>query len=114
MPLTASSRRPALRLSLGMMAISCLPAGIQAQEAPRPEEIVSINAMGDSFTKAFNGQSAPICTFTDQEQFNWATSDTHGSQLCAAGPDGVFSQAERIECRAGRDVVAITPNAARS
>ena len=114
MPLTAVRRRCALRLSLGMMAVSCLPMGIHAQEAPRPDEIMSINAMGDSITKAFNGQSASLCTFTDQEQYNWITSDTHASQLCEAGPEGVFSQAERIECRAGHDVVSITPNASRS
>jgi hypothetical protein len=109
-----STERFALAVSLGAWAALGAPAAVAAPQAPRPDQIQSIDAMGDSITKAYNGQSAALCPFADQEQFNWITSDTHGSSLCSAGPEGVFSQAERIECAAGRDVVSVAPNSARS
>ena len=79
--------------------------------APR---IASIDAIGDSISKAVNAGGAGECTNLDQERFNWATSITHGSALCRAGEDGVFSQAERIECRQGAMIVNTDPNSAKS
>ena len=79
--------------------------------APR---IASIDAIGDSISKAVNAGGAGECTNLDQENFNWATSITHGSALCSAGEDGVFSQAERIECRQGAMIVNADPNSAES
>lgn len=74
----------------------------------------SMDAAGDSITKAFNAQSVPFCPHADQEFLNWATSDTHGADLCGAGSEGVFSQAERLECRKGADLVIGSPNSAVS
>ena len=77
-------------------------------------QIQAIDAAGDSMTKAFNAQSAPICPNHDQEFLNWSTSDTHGTDLCGAGSDGVFSQAERLECRRGVNIISADPNDADS
>ena len=79
--------------------------------APR---IASIDAIGDSISKAVNAGGAGECTNLDQENFNWATSITHGSALCSAGEDGVFSQAERIECRQDAMIENAAPNSAES
>jgi hypothetical protein len=75
----------------------------------------AMDAAGDSITKAFNAaQNAPICANEDQEFLNWATSDTHGAKFCGAGSDGVFSQAEQLECRTGANLVLAAPNSAES
>lgn len=77
-------------------------------------QLTAIDTAGDSITKAFNAQSEAICPNRDQESFNWATSDTHGGNFCDSGKEGVFSQAERIECRQGADIVIGAPNSAES
>jgi hypothetical protein len=77
-------------------------------------QLTAIDTAGDSATKAFNAQSAAICPFQDQESFNWATGDTHGTNYCSSGSEGVFSQAERIECRQGADIRIADPNDAES
>ena len=77
-------------------------------------QLNAMDAAGDSMTKAFNAQSAPVCPNTDQEFLNWSTSDTHGSDFCAAGSDGVFSQAERLECRKQAHIISADPNDAKS
>ena len=74
-------------------------------------QIASIDAIGDSISKAVN---AGKCTNIDQENFNWATSVTHGDTFCSAGEDGVFSQAEQIECRRGTMIINAAPNSAES
>ena len=79
--------------------------------APR---IASIDAIGDSISKAVNAGGAGECTNIDQERFNWATSITPGSAFCDDGGDGVYSQAERIECRQGAMIVNADPNSAES
>ena len=76
--------------------------------------IASIDAVGDSISKAFNAQDQAPCPNEDQESFNWATSITHGSAFCSDGGDGVFSQAERIECRRDTTIVNADPNSAAS
>ena len=81
--------------------------------APR---IASIDAIGDSISKAYNAQvnAQGSCPNRDQESFNWATSITHGSTFCGPGEDGVFSQAERLECRQNAMIVNADPNSAES
>ncbi len=76
--------------------------------------IASIDAIGDSISKAVNAQDTPPCPNEDQEGFNWATSITPGSAFCSDGGDGVFSQAERIECRRNTMIVNADPNSAES
>ena len=41
--------------------------------------IQAIDVAGDSISKGFNASSAFPCSNGDQEQFNWFTSDTHGT-----------------------------------
>ena len=77
-------------------------------------QIASIDAIGDSISKAVNAGGAGECTNIDQERFNWATSITPGSAFCSDGGDGVYSQAERIECRQGAMIVSVAPNSAES
>ena len=60
------------------------------------------------------GGQLPVRRTSDQEQYNWATSDTNGLSFCAAGPDGVYSQAERIECLRGSVINRAVPNHAES
>ena len=80
--------------------------------APR---IASIDAIGDSISKAVNAGGAGECTNLDQERFNWATSITQSRKFCDDdGGDGVYSQAERIECRQGAMIVNADPNSAKS
>ena len=76
--------------------------------------IQSMDATGDSFTKAFNAQSRAVCPFDDQESFSWATSVTNESTLCSSGDEGVFSQAENLECRQGAPIIHADPNSAES
>ena len=73
-----------------------------------------IDAIGDSISKAVNAGGAGECTNLDQERFNWATSITPDSTFCSDGGDGVYSQAERIECRQGAMIVNADPNSAKS
>ena len=75
-------------------------------------KIASIDAIGDSLSKAVNAKEP--CTNVDQENFNWATSITPGSAFCSDGGDDVFSQAERIECRRKAMIVNADPNSAVS
>ena len=73
--------------------------------------IASIDAIGDSISKAVN---AGECTNGDQENFNWATSITQDGVFCSDGGDGVYSQAERIECRRDTMILNADPNSAES
>lgn len=77
-------------------------------------QLSAMDAAGDSITKAFNAQSAAVCPNDDQEFLNWSTSDTHGTDFCSAGSDGVFSQAEQLECRKGTNIIRAEPNDAES
>jgi hypothetical protein len=79
-----------------------------------PGSIATMDVSGDSISKAFNGKGSFPCPNHDQEQYNWATSDTNGLNFCTAGPDGVYSQAERIECLRGAVINRAVPNHAES
>jgi hypothetical protein len=79
-----------------------------------PASILSMDACGDSITTGFNAQSSFPCPNADQEQYNYATSDTSGGDACAPGPEGVFSHAERIKCLRGASIVSASPNSAES
>ncbi len=72
--------------------------------APR---IASIDAIGDSISKAFNAQDKAPCPNDDQESFNWATSITQDGVFCSDGGDRVYSQAERLECR--QETMIVSP-----
>lgn len=75
-------------------------------------EAVAVEAMdtcGDGISKAFNGHGSFPCSNADEEQFNYATSDTHRTDFCGAGQEGVFSIAERVECVKQRDIVTRFP-----
>ena len=76
--------------------------------------IASIDAIGDSISKAVNAGGVGKCTNLDQENLNWATSITQDGTFCGDGGDGVYSQAERIECRQGAMIVNADPNSAES
>lgn len=76
--------------------------------------IQAIDVAGDSISKGFNASSAFPCSNGDQEQYNWFTSDTHGTNLCGRGSENVYSFAERLECEYGMNIVAKNPNSAAS
>ena len=74
--------------------------------------IASIDAIGDSISKAVNAREP--CAVDDRETFNWATSITQDGAFCSDGGDGVYSQAEQIECRRGTMIMNADPNSAES
>ena len=76
--------------------------------------IRSVAIIGDSISKGFNAQSEAICPMSDQEEYNWATSDTNGGNYCSAGSEGVRSFTERLECDLGNDVRSPDPNQAET
>ena len=51
----------------------------------------AMDAAGDSITKGFNAESKALCGNDDQPSSSWATSNTHGADLCGWGSEGVFS-----------------------
>ena len=76
-----------------------------ARTDPFAASIQSMDAVGDSITKAFNAD-INTCPNADQEGLNWATSLTPG--------DGVVSQAERLESRQDAAIQVVSPNSAES
>jgi len=126
--------RPALFATAGLLAAVAFSSTVGAQEmcpaetytsssyslddygfiGVDPGSIATIDVSGDSISKAFNGKGSFPCPNHDQEQYNWATSDTNGLSFCTAGPDGVYSQAERIECLRGSVINRAVPNHAQS
>src|SRR5436305_1205845 len=90
-------------LSLALVAAASAQLTIQA-----------IDVTGDSISKGFNAGNASPCSNGDQETYNWLTSDTHGTALCSAGSEGVFSVLEQIECEAGTNILGASPNHAVS
>ncbi|HEY0427596.1 MAG TPA: SGNH/GDSL hydrolase family protein [Pyrinomonadaceae bacterium] len=76
--------------------------------------IQAIDVAGDSITKGFNARSTFPCSNGDQEQYNWLTSDTHGSTFCGAGSENVYSVLERMECEMNTSVFAPATNHAVS
>ena len=74
-----------------------------------------MDAIGDSITKGFNAVSeGEVCPESEVESRNWSTGDTHGGDLCSDGGEGVFSQAERLECVEKKRIVRAGPNSALS
>jgi len=88
---------------------ACFAAAASAQLT-----IQAIDVTGDSISKGFNARSAAPCSNGDQETYNWLSSDTHGAAFCSAGGEGVFSILEQIECEAGTNILAASPNHAVS
>jgi GDSL-like Lipase/Acylhydrolase len=74
-----------------------------------------MDAIGDSITKGFNAVSeGEVCPESELENRNWSTGDTHDGDLCSDGGEGVFSQAERLECVEKTRIMRADPNAAIS
>jgi lysophospholipase L1-like esterase len=74
-----------------------------------------MDAIGDSITKGFNAVSeGEVCPESEVENRNWSTGDTHGNDFCSDGGEGVFSQAERLECVQQKQIVRADPNVAIS
>jgi lysophospholipase L1-like esterase len=76
--------------------------------------ITAMDAAGDSITKGFNAKSQALCGNDDQTSSSWATSDTHGTDLCGIGGEDVFSQAEQLECRRGTNLIIADPDNAET
>ncbi|CAN5624570.1 hypothetical protein BH24ACI2_BH24ACI2_08810 [soil metagenome] len=76
--------------------------------------IQAIDVAGDSISKGFNAGSSAPCANADQEQYNWITSNTHGTTFCSAGSENVLSLVERLECDYRASVFSPMPNHAAS
>lgn len=76
--------------------------------------INAMDAAGDSITKAFNAKSEALCGNDDQKAASWSTSTSHGTDLCGVGGEGVFSQAEQLECRRGTNLIIADPDNAET
>lgn len=77
--------------------------------------VSSMDAVGDSISKAFNAvKDGEICPETEIESRNFSTGDTHGTRFCSDGGDGVFTQAERLECVQQKTIVRADPNSSIS
>ncbi len=98
-----------LTVLAAMFALLILAVSADAQLG-----IQAIDVTGDSISKGFNASSASPCSNGDQENYNWLTSDTHGTSLCGTGSESVFSIFERMECDAGANLIAPLPNHAAS
>lgn len=77
--------------------------------------VASMDAIGDSISKGFNAVSdGEFCSESEDEERNFSTGDTHGTNFCNDGGEGVFSHAERLECVQGKQIVRADPNSALS
>ena len=85
-----------------------------AVSTPAQLGIQAVDITGDSISKGFNAGNAFPCSNGDQENYNWLTSDTHGSAFCTSGSEGVYSIFEQMECDAGANLIAPLPNHAAS
>lgn len=91
-----------------------LAVSFAALAAAAQLNIQAVDATGDSITKGFNAGNSFPCSNGDQEQYNWLTSDTHGANFCSRGSENVYSLLERLECDAGSNLFAPSPNHAAS
>jgi hypothetical protein len=74
-----------------------------------------MDAIGDSISKGFNAVAdGEFCPESEIESRNWSTGDTHDGNFCSDGGEGVFSQAERLECVQKHQIVRADPNSALS
>lgn len=103
-----------MRPCLSILATVTFGLLLSAVTTRAQAHISVIDVMGDSISKGFNASSASPCSNGDQENYNWLTSDTHGANLCAAGPENVFSVFERLECSLGTQLIAPPVNNAES
>src|SRR5882724_2753273 len=65
---------------------------------PVQANVASMDAIGDSISKGFDATDDGEFCEAEQESRNFSTGDTHGSDFCSDGGEGVFSHAERLEC----------------
>jgi len=61
--------------------------------------VESMSVSGDSISRGFDANDAS-CSYADEVVNNWATGNDHTS-VCTSGPNGIFSEAERLECAKG-------------
>jgi len=108
--LTFEPMKRTIRFAIRIAAVTALFAATAFAQL----NIQAIDVAGDSISKGFNGGNQFPCTNGDQEQFNWMTSDTHGTSLCGRGPENVFSFVERLECDFQTNILAANPNHAAS
>ena len=101
------------RLSISIVLVIAFQL-LSAAHAAAQLGIQALDVAGDSISKGFNASSAFPCSNGDQENYNWLSSDTHGSSFCSSGAEGVFSIAERIECEIGTNIFTPSSNSARS
>lgn len=97
------------RIVSALVPILVLSATCSAQLS-----VQAVDVAGDSISKGFNARSQFPCSNGDEEQYNWLTSDTHGTSLCGRGTENVFSFVERLECDFGTNILAANPNHAAS
>jgi hypothetical protein len=96
-------------VSVFLMSAFLFAGAINAQLS-----IQAIDVSGDSISKGYNAGNSFPCSNSDQENYNWLTSNTSGANLCSAGSEGVFSIRERLQCASGLGILARTPNSAAS
>lgn len=99
--------RPGVFVPFALCVVLCLCAAPQAGAQCSPYDIRSIDATGDSITRAYNGQGAFPCPFADQPAYNWATGETVPRNDYCRDIGSVFSIAERLECVQGRDLLYV-------
>ncbi len=80
-----------------------LAAGFVARPVRAAVLAESISVSGDSIARGYDANTS-ACNYGDNVSRNWATGDTHGGSFCAAGGEGTFSHAERLECAKGGNV----------
>jgi cysteine-rich repeat protein len=79
--------------------------GLLLAAAPARSSLLAdaVSVCGDSISRGFNANTGS-CNYGDNVSRAWATGDDHGGSVCAAGGDGTFSHAERLECAKGGNV----------
>jgi lysophospholipase L1-like esterase len=114
-----ASLRAAACAAVGCLAVACSGGGGGGggdQPVPPVEaNVASMDAIGDSISKGFNAVSDDqVCPESEIESRNFSTGDTHGTDFCNSGDEGVFSHAERLECVQQTTIVRADPNSALS
>lgn len=103
-----------MRINLSTFIVACLLLMVFCFQTSAQLSVQTIDVAGDSISKGFNARSTFPCSNGDQEQYNWLTSDTHGTTFCGAGSEGVYSVLERTECEIGSNVFTPAANHAAS
>ena len=106
--------------ALTLLLVSCQGGddggGRERPVPPVQADVASMDAIGDSISVGFNaaGEGDEEDCRGEIERRNWSTGDTHGSDFCRDGGEGVFSHVERLECIQSTQVMRADPNSALS